>query len=224
MQAGGHEAGEVRHVNPEGGADLVRDIAEGLEVEVTRVGRPAGDDDARALRQGGLTHLFGFDAHRLTIHLIGDCTIVLTREVQAHAVGEVATVGQGQAQNRVTDVRHRHQRGRVGLSSRVGLDIDVVATENLLGALDRERLGDVHKLTAAVVAATRVALRILVREDRALRLQNGARNEVLRGDHLEGAALTLQFGVQHCLDLGVQLRQRHVVEGIHRVLLLIIRL
>jgi hypothetical protein len=106
----------------------------------------------------------------------------------------------------------------------VGLDIDVVATENLLGALDRERLGDVHKLTAAVVAATRVALRILVREDRALRLQNGARNEVLRGDHLEGAALTLQFGVQHCLDLGVQLRQRHVVEGIHRVLLLIIRL
>jgi hypothetical protein bthaB_21352 len=78
VQAGGHEAGEVRHVNPEGGADLVRDIAEGLEVEVTRVGRPAGDDDARALRQGGLTHLFGFDAHRLTIHLIGDCTIVLT--------------------------------------------------------------------------------------------------------------------------------------------------
>ncbi len=99
-------AGEVRHVNPEGGADLVCDIAEGLEVEVTRVGRPA-DDDARTLRQGGLTHLLGFDAHRLAIHLVGDRLVMLAREVQAHAVGEVATVGQGQAQDRVADVRHR---------------------------------------------------------------------------------------------------------------------
>ena len=44
VQARRDEPGEVRHVDPEHRADLVGDRAERGEVELARVGRPAGDD------------------------------------------------------------------------------------------------------------------------------------------------------------------------------------
>ena len=69
-------------------------VAEGLEVEVTRVGGPAGDDDARTLREGSFTNLLGLDAHGLAVDLVGDGLVVLTREVQAHAVGQMTAVSQ----------------------------------------------------------------------------------------------------------------------------------
>ena len=44
---GRDEPGEVRHVDHQVGADLVGDLAEAREVELPRVGRPAGDDQLR---------------------------------------------------------------------------------------------------------------------------------------------------------------------------------
>ena len=190
---------------------------------MTRVGGPAGDDDARALRKGSLTNLLGLNAHGLTVNLVGDGLVVLAREVQAHAVGQVTAVGQGQAEDRVADIRHGHERCGVGLRTSVRLNIHVVATEDLLRAFDGERLRDVHELAATVVAAARVALGVLVSKDRALRLEDSARHEVFRGDHLEGVALATKLGVQNGLNLRIQLRKCHVIEGIHGVLLLIIR-
>ena len=105
----------------------------------------------------------------------------------------------------------------------MGLNVHVVAAENLLCTLDGEGLCDIHKLAATVVAAARVALGVLIRKDRALRLEDGARHEVLRGDHLEGVTLATKLGIQNCLNLRIQLRKCHVIEGIHGVLLLIIR-
>ena len=138
-------------------------------------------------------------------------------------MGQVTTVGQGQAQDRVADIRHGHERCSVGLRTSVRLNIHVVATEDLLRTFDGERLRDVHKLAATVVAATRVALGVLISQDRALRLEDGARDKVLRGDHLESVTLTTKLGVQNGLNLRIQLRKCHVIEGIHGVLLLIIR-
>ena len=223
VQPRGHEAREVSHVHPEGGADLVRDVAEGLEVKVTRVGGPAGDDDARTLREGSLTDLLRLDAHGRAVNLVGDGLVVLAREVQAHAVGQVTAVSQRQAEDRVADVRHSHECGGIGLRTGVGLNVDVVAAENLLRTFDGERLCDIHELAATVVAAARVALGILIRQDRALRLEDGARDKVLRGDHLKSVTLATKLGVQNGLNLRIQLRKCHVIEGIHGVLLLIIR-
>ena len=137
-------------------------------------------------------------------------------------MGQVTTVGQRQTEDRVADVRHGHERSSVGLRTSVGLNVHVVTAEDLLRAFDGERLRDVHELAATVVATARVALGVLVGEDRALRLEDGARHEVLRGDHLEGLTLTTKLGVQNCLNLRIQLRKCHVIEGIHGVLLLII--
>ena len=47
VQAGGDEAREVGHVDHQQRADLVGDLAEAREVELARVGRPAGDDQLR---------------------------------------------------------------------------------------------------------------------------------------------------------------------------------
>ena len=175
------------------------------------------------LGEGRLADLLRLDAHGLAVDLVGNSLVVLAREVQAHAVGQVTAVGQGQAQDRVADVRHRHEGSGVSLRARVGLNVDVVAAEDLLRALDGEGLGNIHELAATVVAAARVALGVLVGEDRALRLEDGARNKVLRGDHLEGVTLAAKLGVQDGLNLRIQLGQCHVIEGIHGVLLLIIR-
>ena len=138
-------------------------------------------------------------------------------------MGQVTAMGQRQAEDRVADVGHRHEGGCVSLSARVGLNVHVVATEDLLRAFDGERLRDVHELAATVVAAARVALGVLISKDRALRLEDSARHEVFRGDHLEGVALATKLGVQNGLNLRIQLRKCHVIEGIHGVLLLIIR-
>jgi hypothetical protein len=92
----------------------------------------------------------------------------------------------------------------------VRLDVRELGAEQRLGALDGELLGDVHLFAAAVVAAAGVALGVLVRQHGALRLQHRDGNEVLRGDHLEVAALTLELALENLRDLGVDLGERGV--------------
>ena len=93
------------------------------------------------------------------------------------------------------------------------LHVGVRGAEERLGARDCERLRDVDELAAAVVAASGVALGVLVGEHGALRFENGAGNEVLARDHLEGVALATELGVQNRRDLGVDLRQGRVELG-----------
>ena len=123
-------------------------------------------------------------------------------------------MGELHAEHRVTGGRQRVQDGGVGLGARVRLDVGVVGAEESLGAGDGQVLGDVDVLAAAVVPLAGVALGVLVREHGALGLQDGARDEVLRRDHLEGLALAAELGVQDGGDLGVQLGQRRVHGGV----------
>ena len=176
------------------------------------VGRPAGDDDRGALAQGGLAHLVHLDAHGGLVHAVGGGVVVLAGEVDLHAVGEVAAVGQGQAQEGVAGGGQGVEDGGVGLGPGVGLDVGPLGVEDGLGALDGQGLGDVDDLAAAVVAAARVALRVLVGQDRALALQDGPGNEVLRGDHLQGLALAGELTGEDLGDVGVELGQR-LVQG-----------
>ena len=52
VQPGGDQAGEVRHVDHQVGVDLVGDLPEPFEVQLPRVGRPAGDDQLRRVLAG----------------------------------------------------------------------------------------------------------------------------------------------------------------------------
>ena len=103
--------------------------------------------------------------------------------------------------------------GRVGLGARVRLDVGVLGPEQLLGAVDRQLLGDVDVLAAAVVAAPGIALGVLVGQHAALALEDGLGHEVLGGDHLERALLARQLEAQDVGDHGIDNVQRKV-EGV----------
>ena len=115
-------------------------------------------------------------------------------------------------EDRVARFEQRHVGGVVGLGAGVRLDVGVVGAEQLLGALDRQFLGDVDLLAAAVVAAAGVALGVLVGQHRADRVEHGLRHEVLRGDHLQRALLAAQLALEDGGDLGVDLGQRRGLE------------
>ncbi len=122
----------------------------------------------------------------------------------------MAAVRERQPHDRVAGLQQRVVGGRVGLRAGVRLDVGVLGPEQRLGAVDRQLLGDVDPLAAAVVAAAGIALGVLVGQHRALAFEHRARHEVLRGDHLERALLALELAAQRLGDLGVDLRERTV--------------
>ncbi len=90
----------------------------------------------------------------------------------------------------------------------VRLDVGVLGAEQLLGPVDRQLLGHVDELAAAVVALARIPLGVLVGQHRALRLEHRHRDEVLRGDHLERPLLALELEREDLGDLRIDLGQR----------------
>ena len=104
----------------------------------------------------------------------------------------------------------RGQHRGVGRRAGVGLDVGELRAEQALRAVDREGLDDVDELAAAVVAASGVALGVLVGQDRTLGLEHGARDEVLARDHLEGVALPAELLLECGGDLGVDLGEREI--------------
>ena len=212
VQARGDETREVGHVDPELGADLVGDGAEGGEVELARVRRPAGDDHGRLDLERLRAHSIHVDEHRLGVDAVGRGVVDLAGEVEFHAVREVAAVGELEAEDRVAGRREGVQHGSTGRGARVGLHVGELSAEERLGPLDGEVLGDVDELAAAVVALAGVPLGVLVRQHGALGFEDGARHEVLARDHLERVALAAQLLVEHGGDLGVH-RLEGLVEG-----------
>ena len=208
--AGGDEAREVRHVDEQLRAHVVGDAAELGEVEVARIRGPARDDHLRPVLLREPLDLLHVDEVVLLAHLVADDLVELARHVQLHAVREVAAVRELHPEDRVARVAQRHVDGVVRLRAGVRLDVRVVGAEQRLGAVDRELLGDVDPLAAAVVALAGQALGVLVGEDRAGRLEDRARHEVLGGDHLERVLLALELVLQRIRDLGVDRRQRLV--------------
>ena len=159
-----------------------------------------------------LTHLVHVDAVGVGVDLVGGHIVEAAGEVDLHPVGEVSAVGQGQSEQFVPVPGQRVHDRSVGRGSRVGLHIGVFGTEEALGSLDGEVLGDIDVFAPAVVALAGIALGILVRQHRALCFQHGTRDEVLRGDHLERRTLTAQLEVEDLGDLRIDVGKR----GLHR--------
>ena len=89
---------------------------------------------------------------------------------------------EAQSHDSVSWLNRRKVRGHVGLRAGVGLNVGVICSEQVFGALERETLGHVDELAAAVVAATGVSLGVFVGKDGPLRLENRAARIVLGRD------------------------------------------
>ncbi len=136
----------------------------------------------------------------------------LARVVERVAVSEVAAVREVEAEDRVAGRAGREVDRHVRLGAGVRLDVDVVATEELLGAGARQLLGDVHALAAAVVALAGVAFGVLVGHHRTHGREHRGGDEVLGRDQLESLVLAAALVADGGRDLGVALADRGLQE------------
>ncbi len=192
------------------GADLIGDLTEAGEVELTGIGGPAGEQELGAALACDAGYLVHVDDAALAVHLVGGDVIQTAGHVDFHAVREVAAVGEGETHDRVPGLQEGVVDGGVCLGAGVGLDVGVLGAEQGLGAVDGKLLGDVDPLAPAVVAASGIALGVLVGEHRSLAFEHRLGHEVLGGDHLQGLLLAAQLAVYRRGDLGVHLGQRAV--------------
>src|SRR6056297_1092700 len=127
----------------------------------------------------------------------------LARLVGRGTVGQVATGIKAHAKDRVTGLQQRGKDTLVGLAARVRLDVGKAAAKQLTGALNRKIFRDINKLTPAIIAATGVALGILVGHHAALRFHHGGADDVFAGDQFDLFALASQFLANRLGDLRV---------------------
>jgi hypothetical protein len=112
---------------------------------------------------------------------------------------------------------HQGEKHRlVGLRARMRLHVGKGAVEQLLRAVDGDRFRDVDELAAAVVAPARIAFGIFVGEYRALRLEHGARDDILRGDQLDLVLLAIEFLADRAEHVGIAVGQASREETGHR--------
>ena len=120
----------------------------------------------------------------------------------------MAAGGEVEAHERVARLHQRHERALIGLAAGIRLHVGEAAAEQLAGALDRQLLGDVDELAAAVIAPAGIAFGVFVGHHRPLRLQHRARDDVFRGDQFDLVALTAELELDRPRDLRVGLGER----------------
>ena len=204
VHARGDEAGDVRHVHQEIGADRVRDLAEARPVDDARVGREAGDDHLRPVLAGEALDLVVVDLAGGRIEPVLHGLEDLAGEIDLGAVREVTAVVEAHAEQRVAGLHEREVGRGVGLRARMRLHVGVVGAEQLLRAVDGELLGHVHVLAAAVVALARIALGVLVGEHRPLRLEHARTGVVLGGDQLDVVFLADALVLERRREFGIE--------------------
>ena len=84
-------------------------------------------------------------------------------------MGQVAAMREIHTQDFVARLQKGEVHGHIRLRARVRLNIGIDRAEELLGAIAGQVLGQVDDLAAAVVAVARVALGVLIGQNRSLR-------------------------------------------------------
>ena len=101
VQPGRDQAGVVGHIDQQLRADFAGDLGKLAVRNLARIGAGPGDDQLRLVLAGQRGDLVEVDAVRVARHAVADEVIQHARDVQLHAVRQVAAVGQIEAQHRV---------------------------------------------------------------------------------------------------------------------------
>ncbi len=202
-RAAGHQPDRMCHVGQQPSAHLVRDAAKRRIVDEPRVRGRAAHDELRLMAQCQVAHLVVVDEFGVATHAVRHDVEPSSREIHLRAVGEVAAVRERHGQHGVAGLQQRGIGGQVRRGARMGLHVGVLGPEQLARPVDRQPLGPVDDLAAAVVAPARVALGVLVGQGGAQGGHDGRRGEVLARDQLDAAAYPVELVDQDPGDLGI---------------------
>ncbi len=208
MNTGGHQAGEVRHVDQENRIDGIGDLPEPGKIDDAGIGAAPGDDHLGLVLFGQARQLIVIDALVFAANAIRDHFVSLTRKIQMVAVGEVAAMRKIHSQDRVAWIQDTGIRGLIGLRARVRLDVGVLSLEQLPGTGASQIFDHIGVLASAAVASAGIAFGVLVREDAAGRFKHGLRGEILAGDQFQARVLPLGLFTDGIEDFGIHLGQR----------------
>ena len=165
MQSSGHESRDVRHIHEEERAHGLGGFGDALKIDHPRIGTCPGDDHFRLVLMRQPLDFVVVDALVFFAHAVGHELVHTAGKIQRMSVGQVTTMRQVHAQHSVPGLERGHVDRHVCGSTRMGLDIGVFRAKQLFGAVDRQLLHSVRELAAAVITLSRIALRVLVRED-----------------------------------------------------------
>jgi hypothetical protein len=216
MHAAGDEAGEMRHVHHQIGADMIGDLAKALEIPRPRIGRAAGDDQLRLHLLGAARDFIHVDELVVAAHGVVLRIEPSSGNIHRRAVGEMAAGGEIEAHERIAGSKQRQKYRLVHLAAGIGLHIGESGAEQLFGALDRQRLHHVDEFTAAVIAGAGIAFGIFVGQHRTLRLQHRAADDVFRRNQLDLMALAAEFAADGGGDIRIGLGEGGCEERVGR--------
>ena len=135
-------------------------------------------------------------------------------------MGKMAAMGEIHGQNSVANFECGKIDCHVGLSTAVGLDVDMFGAEQLLGPIDCQLFNSIDILTAAVPSFARIAFRIFVREDAALCFHHSAAGEILGRDQFDIFALPFFLRCDRVENLRIDFAQapaRRAQDGRDRI-------
>ena len=179
------------------------DLAEPGEIPVARIARAASNDDLGLMLVREAFDCLHVDGLVLRLHAVGNDLEPLARHVGRRAVREMAACGEIEAHECVAGLHQPEEDRLVRLRPGIRLHIGKPTAKQAAGTLDCERFGDVDELASAIIAPSGIALGVFVGHHRALRLENGAGDDILRGDELDLFALAAEFLCDGAGDLGI---------------------
>ena len=206
MLAGRDETGDVRHVDHQISADLVRDLGKGLEINDPRVGRSTSDDHFGTAAFGQTADGLVVDPSGLRVDPVGNAVIELPGEIGPASVRQMPAGGQIHPHHGVSGLAESQIYAEVGLRAAVSLDVGIGGGENLPGALDADPLGDVDELAAAVIPMPGISFGVFVGQNAPHGRHDFGADEVFRGDQLQVTLLAGQLQREDAGDLRILLR------------------
>ena len=123
-------------------------------------------------------------------------------------MSQVAAGSQRHAHDGIARLQQGLINAAIGLGAGMGLHVDKVATEQLLGPFDGQFFRNVNILTAAVITPVGIALGVFIGHHRTLGFKHGPGNDVFRSDQFDFGLFPLQFTLDRSEDIRVTVSQR----------------
>ena len=202
-----HQPRDMRHIDHQLSAYLVRYAPKARKVDNSRVRARPGDDKLRAMLLREPLHFVIVYRLNLRINAVLHDVVKFRREVHRSPVRQVSSLVKAHPHNRVARLNRSEVRCHIRLRSAVWLNIRMLRPEQLLGAADSQGLRDIHELAAAVVASSRIAFCVLVREHGPLSLKHRLARKVLRRNQVDITALPLDLTLYRPPNLRVLCHQ-----------------